>query len=405
MNYYPAPPSGANEPASRSSSWRRGRPGGGDQRTSHLFWLTVFGLGCVSLVCVTWGASTALATKGGEKTLLASVLLPKLNNSYREPTAMPSRLPPVVEHLGGMELERPSIHFATAEPPHVASELALPSLFEMCDDPIVYVQPCTPQRGDSPMIANWKTLTLYSLLSAATVAFVPPPILAQVQDAAPDDLSKKISDLTKRVGNLEDKKPAGLDNETVIKALEAEFKKMETILLGELNRKLQGVSDDIKGLKTEMAAIKEEQVRRKIQIDQLAEEVLLLQKKKQVADNGPGVPLDKTSLDEIRSRLNAIQDAISKFGPSDRRLSMSPPNGAATNAGRVMLVNLYNDELLFIVNGASHRLPPGGSRLLENVPAGSLNYEVVSGIFGQVDRRLTSLAGGETFTLTASNSR
>jgi hypothetical protein len=70
-----------------------------------------------------------------------------------------------------------------------------------------------------------------------------------------------------------------------------------------------------------------------------------------------------------------------------------------------MLVNQYSGELLFIVNGVGHRLPPQTSKLVENIPVGALGIEVFSTRFGVFNRQATTLAGGETFTLTANTPR
>lgn len=112
-------------------------------------------------------------------------------------------------------------------------------------------------------------------------------------------------------------------------------------------------------------------------------------------------------MDETRGSLKALQDAVAKLAAAEasQRLSMSPPNGTIANTGRVMLVNLYSEELLFIINGASYRVPANKSRMIENVPTGTLRYEVFADRWGSLENRITTLAAGDTFTLSASNPR
>ena len=103
--------------------------------------------------------------------------------------------------------------------------------------------------------------------------------------------------------------------------------------------------------------------------------------------------------------MKAIQEGIARLGPTDKRVMMSPPTNGAITTGRVMLVNLYTEDLLFLVNGAPHRVPPGRSKLVENIPVGSVQYVVHSARWGTLENRSTTLAPGDTFTLTAANPR
>src|SRR4051812_39305505 len=84
MTYFPSEPTSENEANTGLRLRRRARPGPDDGRTSLMFWLTVLGLGCVSLGLMTWGASSALSQKGSEKLLRVSLLLPKLKSIYGE---------------------------------------------------------------------------------------------------------------------------------------------------------------------------------------------------------------------------------------------------------------------------------------------------------------------------------
>lgn len=448
MNYYPAPHATA-EDVTGTNRWRRSRPVDDDQRTSNLFWLTVFGLGCVSLLCVTLAASSALAKKSLEKTLQSTLLLPKLKSSHgerkadasrmsepvpgelahpkdRKTTEIPPHLPPVVEQTSALEF--PKIPAPTHEPamadallsPIPKVELVQePSLFDICQDPVIFLQACKTHRGDSPMIRNWKTLTLYSLLSAATVVYVPQPSLAggEPKKDAPvrveglDELRTAITELTKRITSLENKKAPETDQDAIIGVIKAEMKKLEAGMLKDLTGTIQGVGAEVQGVKKSVESlqgdinnIKTQQITQKSQLDihRAMIDQLMEDRKKPVANTTPAIPaVDKTGLDEIRAKLNAIENAIAKLSPTDKRISLSPPTGATANMGRVMLINLSADELLFTVNNASYRLAPRSSKMLD-VPAGSLRYEVFSERWKILDRQTTNLTSGETFTLAAS---
>jgi hypothetical protein len=108
-------------------------------------------------------------------------------------------------------------------------------------------------------------------------------------------------------------------------------------------------------------------------------------------------PPDKTSLDEIRTRLTLIEQELARLATTPRT-SLSP---SAAGVGRLQLVNNYSEDLLFIVNGRAYRVAPGTTHMVEQVPAGAFNYEVVSPTWGLRARNTPQLVTGETFTITA----
>jgi len=412
MNDYPGPANPANDSAARVSLWHRFRPASADRYTSVLFWLTVLGLGCVSLLIVTWGASSVLARKGSEKLLHVERLFPTLKSIHGERKADAFRmsepepselahpkerktqepvLPGVIEHPEAAIVQMPK-QADGPEPPRLASsepglhlvtqvELTPPPLVETCDDPIIYVQQCTSQRGDSPMIRNWKTLTMYSLLSAAVVAFAPQPA---VVFATEKDLPTNVDG--------QDKKLSDADKDAIAGILRQELKKLEDGVLANLQKSVHALEGKVSDLQIE-------QLKHKLQIEQQKFLIDQLTKRLDAASASPVV--DKAMMDTLK----AIQDGITKLAPTQKRSSAYPSNGTAANSGRVMLVNQYSDELLFIVNGVGHRLPPQTSKLVENIPVGTLGIEVFSTRFGVFNRQATTLAGGETFTLTANPPR
>ena len=78
------------------------------------------------------------------------------------------------------------------------------------------------------------------------------------------------------------------------------------------------------------------------------------------------------------------------------RIALSP-----STTGRIMFVNLYSDELLFAVNGKPYRVPAGRTVAIDNQPAGTFTYEVISSVHGPLRRTTTVLSPSETVTISA----
>ena len=427
MNYYPGTPvtERENEPAVHVSLWHRFRPSAADGHTSLLFWLTVLALGSVSLLSVTWIASAALAKKGSEKLLRVDLLLPKLKSIHGErkapafrmsepetsdlahpkdrKTSAPAHLQPVViDHPTGTTVEIPhhaEPHAATPERPPFASSvipplIVPPPMVETCDDPVVFLPQCNSPRGDSPMIRNWKTLTMYSLLSAAAIALAPPPPMVFAEEKKAKVVDEKVmQDLVERVAALENKKLTVAEKEAIGAIMGAELKKLEEGALANLKQDLKTVTTGVADLTKEIANMKGEQLLQKIQIENQKSLINQLSKR---LDAGPAAPIvDKAMLELLKD----IKDGIAKLGPTTERKMMSAPNGAAM--GRVMLVNLYTEDLLVLINGKPFRVPAGKTRPVDDVPAGSLEFQVHSERWGTFANRSAQLLPGGTYTLTA----
>lgn len=109
-------------------------------------------------------------------------------------------------------------------------------------------------------------------------------------------------------------------------------------------------------------------------------------------------PADKAILDDILKRLTAIEQKLSQMPTTALRPAFPP----ATATGRVLLVNRSAEELLFVVNGRTYRIPAGASAALDGVGAGNFTYEVISPTWGLIRPLQTrTLAPQETFTITA----
>ena len=68
-----------------------------------------------------------------------------------------------------------------------------------------------------------------------------------------------------------------------------------------------------------------------------------------------------------------------------------------------MLANHYTPDnyLLFIINQKSYRVLSGQTATIDNMPAGTFTYEVISPTSGSRGTQNRTLEPGETYTLTA----
>jgi len=103
-----------------------------------------------------------------------------------------------------------------------------------------------------------------------------------------------------------------------------------------------------------------------------------------------------SKLDEIKVAISALRplEKVSGFPPSTPDLAMRPATA------RVILVNLYNQDLWLWVNDKSYRVPAGTTRTLDDVASGPATIQVRSpeGIFHSAN---PTLVANETFTLSA----
>jgi hypothetical protein len=402
------------------------------RRGSFRFWVTVLALAGITLLVTIWAGSTVLAKKGSEKILRVDLLLPKLKSSHGERKAHAFRMSePESSELAhpkdwkivappprGTVIDQPTRFAETPEPPtgtpfapglHLIKpiDLTLPPV-ETCGEPVIYQQPCAPQRGDSPMMRNWKTLTMYSLLAAATYS-APQLVFAGNEPNQPvktdgiDELQKSMKQLLSKVTALENKKLSLADQEMIAELLRTELKKLENGPLADLKRGVDTLKSDVAGLQSDQTKMKAEIEGQKLQIKILNDEVVNLNKKLLVGGPSQGPAVDKTFMEQLNSSLKILNETIAKLGPTEKRTSMSMPNGTPSTMGRVVLVNLYSQDLLFTLNNMDIRVPARTTKTVENVPTGALRYSVFSDRWGILQSQTTNLAGNDTFTLTASN--
>jgi hypothetical protein len=97
--------------------------------------------------------------------------------------------------------------------------------------------------------------------------------------------------------------------------------------------------------------------------------------------------------DDLKSRVAKIEKILEQIDRKMNSTSLYPP---PEEAARILLRNDYEDEVLFVINGRSYRLAPGTSRLLNDVPAGTFTYEVITPGYGLVRRASRTLLPNET---------
>lgn len=213
-------------------------------------------------------------------------------------------------------------------------------------------------RGDTPMKRNWKTVALL----AATVVLMPQPVvMAQATNTDNMDLKDVLQKLVLIQSSLDNLKTVPAD--------------------------LAAVKKDINTLFGDTWANKIDLKKTSDRVEQIENSLKLLK------SSGTNVAADS----DVRDKLIQIEQAIAKLqGSGQPRIALSPPS-----AGRVVLVNLYSEELLFVINKKPQRVQPNTTVTLEAIPAGGLDYEVISDTWGLRARKTTSLTANETFTLTA----
>lgn len=227
------------------------------------------------------------------------------------------------------------------------------------------------------MICNWKTLSLAALLTtAATVTPVQAQVAADTTDVKKllERLEKSIIDMDQKIGqDMQSLKNSNMQLQNDLTPLKEEILKHRL--------KLDVANSTIKQLE--------------IQVGKLGQDLEDLKKRLPASGVALYPPADKGTLDDIKTKLGQLEDILGKM-QSSARVSLSP-----ASQGRVILVNLYNEDLLFVVNQKQYRVAPNTTVTLDNQPAGSLSYEVISGIWGLRARNNTTLLANETFTLTA----
>jgi hypothetical protein len=215
------------------------------------------------------------------------------------------------------------------------------------------------------MMRNWHTFVLPAFV---TVALGTPALMA----GEPGPKTDRLKPLQDKLDKLQE-------------SLKADFKQ---------------IAADIKDLKDDIKSVRNDhtnwQLRVQGQIADLKTDLDAL-KKRLPSDVALYPPADKAGMEEIRSKLAQIEHILGRLQAQQTRVSLSPPAGSGPT-GRLLLVNSYPTEILFVVNGQSHRVAPGATMALD-VAAGSVSYEAIAPAWGVVRQNTTTLAANETLSL------
>ena len=391
--------------------------------SNQAFWFTVVFLGGTALALLAWGNySGPPQRRNTENPLQGQLAASKLKEKVatKEPPLAPLQVavaeppsPPTVELPEPMKIELPGLPMVAPPAPELlkidAPAVAAPPAQALVAAPLKVAAPMPPlpppplapvedkapiiehqqepqiflgrsNPGETPMIRTWKTLALYSLLAVAPVA-APTPLVAGGQDDAAK-LQKQFEDLRKLL-------------DTAVKSIKAASDGIDAI-----KTDVTKLQEDVTTLKTARLAadIKVENLEKQLGNVQADVNFLKRELAKQAA--GAGASVDRALMDEMKKHLVAIEQAILKLQPGEttsKRIALSPP----APTGRVVLTNLYHEDMLFVINQKAHRVQPGKALALEAIPAGTVEYEVLSESFGLRARNRTNLPANETFTLTA----
>lgn len=255
-------------------------------------------------------------------------------------------------------------------------------------DPAIFVK---ANLGETPMIRTWDNLAKYSMMLTA-LAVMPatpfvPQAIAQPMPAVPAvDYSKQIDALTRAVNKL----TADVNG------------------LKDIDDKIEAVRADVRKQIAKIEPHDDSEI--KLQLASIQKTLKFLLENPQAAVAAPGgvasapAPVNATRLDEIKSELGSIKDAILKLRPTDR-LAMAPPDNLTapaipTKTARIVFVNLYNKDLYLWVNDKKHRVDAQKTITVEGIAPGAANIEVKSqdAVYHHVSPKLVA---NETYTLTA----
>ncbi|MCS7044767.1 MAG: hypothetical protein NZO58_00270 [Gemmataceae bacterium] len=245
--------------------------------------------------------------------------------------------------------------------------------------------------GDTPMLRTWKTLALYSLVAAAPVVVTAPAAVAQDNTK----FEKQVEDLKKQFDSLKSL------FDTAIRTIEGAAKSVDA-LKGDIGK----VQEDVGALKATKLSFDIELTKTNAKIDNLEKQLTQLQSdinslRRELSRPGGAVTAaDRAGLEELKKHLVGIEQAIIKLQPHEpgtaNRIALSSP----TPTARVLLVNMYHEDILFVINDKAYRVAPRSLKTLESVPAGPITYEVISPTWGLREQKTRSVSANETFSLT-----
>ena len=218
--------------------------------------------------------------------------------------------------------------------------------------------------GETPMTRTWKLLSASTIITTALV--LPAPVAAQ------DDLKAVLDKLEK-----------------MEKSIQSTFSKVAKDVT-EIKTDITTLQGDSVSQRVEFGKTNNRVEKLEIALSKLQADIDAIRKKLET----PALYPPSDQFGELKKQLTSIEHAIKGMG--ETHVSKSGPS-----MGRLMLVNNYAEDLLFIVNNRNIRVLPGMAMPLDGVPAGSLTYEIFSPTYGPRGRITTMLNPNETLTLTA----
>jgi gas vesicle protein len=161
--------------------------------------------------------------------------------------------------------------------------------------------------------------------------------------------------------------------------------KMEKSLTKEMHEAFKNVAADMDNVKKQVADLKSN-VEGKILAIRIGAE-----------ESERRIETLEAEVKKLNRALTQLEQTVAKI-PSSSYVAKSAPIPASS---RVMLVNLYAEDMVFYINQRSYTVRANASQIVDAVPPGSMTYEVYSPTWGRRAFSTTSLQTGETLTLTA----
>lgn len=133
------------------------------------------------------------------------------------------------------------------------------------------------------------------------------------------------------------------------------------------------------------------------QVQQLREEVEALRKVRALDSQ-----MTRIEMKLLSERLDQLEQMVGKTSRSTRIAGTIDPTRALipTATGAIRLDNRLGVRARVTLDGVVHILSPFSTKMVREVPAGTVTYDVTADGFGQSSLKRTSLAGNETLTVT-----
>jgi hypothetical protein len=272
-------------------------------------------------------------------------------------TEKPTPPPPLV-------LELPPVEIPPMPPMNLEPMTVVPVVFN-CPGSLVCSCFRDLHQGETPMLRNWNFIKLSSLMAVA-LAPIPLPAAepAQITQDELKALREPIDALVKKLDAMND----------TLGFVKTDVKRLSETS-DDTKLKIATMDGAINALTTQVANLKADLER--------------------IQGRASLYPGEKNGLSEITSRLAKIEETLARMADAPR-ISNAPP----LSTGRILLANMYPEEMLFLVNGKSYRVAPYTTATLENQPAGIFNYEVISGTYGRLRGSNPLLEPSKTYTIT-----